>query len=99
MDRFIGVSEVFKKIYNGGLKSNMDRFIALAVPSDVRVKLFKIQYGQIYSENPRTTSQYNAKFKIQYGQIYSLYSLTDILLCRMFKIQYGQIYSKIRYKF
>ena len=27
MDRFIGVSEVFKKIYNGDLKSNMDRFI------------------------------------------------------------------------
>ena len=49
----------------------MDRFIvSLAVPSDVLVKLFKIQYGQIYSEMGISDVESMQQFKIQYGQIY-----------------------------
>ena len=89
------VSEVFKKIYNGALKSNMDRFIA-------REYLFlKIQRKSLKSNMDRFIGTacwlYYCTvlaFKIQYGQIYSYLTRASMLFNDNFKIQYGQIYRK-----
>ena len=72
----------------------MDRFI---VKNTCRIAatayIFKIQYGQIYSE--KNVIKYDAikKFKIQYGQIYSNHDELIVACSFAFKIQYGQIYS------
>ena len=51
----------------------MDRFIG-SEPSggESGGGLFKIQYGQIYSNELENISQLYLEFKIQYGQIYRI---------------------------
>ena len=58
----------------------MDRFIDKAVAEQYKSKLFKIQYGQIYSINIAANTPLVIEFKIQYGQIYRS-SKGDGILC------------------
>ncbi len=51
MDRFIGKTTPIRSINELDLKSNMDRFIVDKKQADYNVIIFKIQYGQIYSES------------------------------------------------
>ena len=49
----------------------MDRFIGLSkMIEEAGAILFKIQYGQIYSEQGKDNLINKDTFKIQYGQIY-----------------------------
>ena len=51
MDRFIVIAIIAPKIAKPNLKSNMDRFIEVDSDEVLEgIELFKIQYGQIYSE-------------------------------------------------
>ena len=45
MDRFIDISVTVFMCLNVDLKSNMDRFIAIAIVASIAVVIFKIQYG------------------------------------------------------
>ena len=92
MDRFIDISVTVFMCLNVDLKSNMDRFIAIAIVASIAVVIFKIQYGQIYSEARAKLDLSNREFKIQYGQIYSIRRKLRLYKEFLFKIQYGQIY-------
>ena len=71
MDRFIEVRYILSYLLFFTLKSNMDRFIDGVTESTPKnILLFKIQYGQIYSELIDILLPVVVDFKIQYGQIY-----------------------------
>ena len=72
----------------------MDRFIvSFNTKAYSSFVVFKIQYGQIYSDVVVEAAFLNLAFKIQYGQIYSGAGGELKYLLPKFKIQYGQIYS------
>ena len=51
----------------------MDRFIASSNSLSHSSKSeFKIQYGEIYSNDDEENKRFNTVFKIQYGEIYRL---------------------------
>ena len=53
----------------------MDRFIVnVSTASPTTSSLFKIQYGQIYSDKSSESNYIYTSFKIQYGQIYRIKS-------------------------
>ena len=72
----------------------MDRFIGLRLyPFDIDKKLFKIQYGQIYSVVVRLIKQFKKNLKSNMDRFIAESNETDNYGATVFKIQYGQIYS------
>ena len=72
LDRFIGYSIRQNRYSSNPLKSSLDRFIVRVLMVIILViRIFKIQFGQIYRKHISNIRFSRYVFKIQFGQIYS----------------------------